>query len=190
MGPDRSFSAQSWLIVGSLLGLLVGCTQNAPPSTGREEAQTPIQDPDGGTIPSGDAGIKLPGGPVSPGEPRDAQLIRRENARPGTRAWRITKGANQNEIEGYALESTVSPGQRVSIAVSVKDEPRKFSWEVYRLGYYGGLGGREVVRGGPVQAVPQKTCPPQQPTGLIACDWKPTLEIQTDTKWEIGRAHV
>jgi sugar lactone lactonase YvrE len=118
--------------------------------------------------------------------PHDARAIRKENARPGTKAWRITRPANHNEIEGYALVSTVTPGQRVPIAVSVMGGPRKFTWEVYRLGYYGGAGAREVARGGPLRAVPQAPCSPRQPTGLVACDWTPTLEIETDASWVRG----
>ncbi|EPX60634.1 putative hemolysin [Cystobacter fuscus DSM 2262] len=190
MGQGRNVSRQSLFAMGCLLGLLMGCTQNPTPPPVRGGEQNPIQDPDAGTPILVDGGVKQPpsgpGDAGTPPEPHDAQRIRKENARPGTSAWRITKGANQNEIDGYALESTVSPGQRVSIAVSVKDGPRKFSWEVYRLGYYGGLGGREVARGGPLQAVPQGACPPQRPTGLVSCTWRPTLEIETDAKWVPG----
>ncbi|WP_343213413.1 N,N-dimethylformamidase beta subunit family domain-containing protein [Archangium violaceum] len=128
----------------------------------------PPPDPDGG----------VPDGGTIP--PHDSQAIRKENARQGTTAWRIKKAANTNEIEGYALVSTVSPGERVPIAVSVTGSPRKFSWEVYRLGYYGGTGAREVARGGPLQAVPQAPCPAQQPTGIVACNWTPTLELVTN----------
>jgi sugar lactone lactonase YvrE len=137
---------------------------------------------DGGTTeppdPEADAGVPPP--------PHDADAIRKENARQGTKAWRITRGANQSEIEGYALVSTVTQGERVPIAVSVTGTPRKFTWEVYRLGYYGGLGGREVSRGGPLQAVPQAPCPAQRPTGIVACDWTPTLELQTNAQWVRG----
>ena len=132
------------------------------------------------TTPS-DPGDKTDPGTGSGKPAHDPDAIRKENARPGTKAWRITnKGANNNEIEGYALVETVSPGDRVQLAVSVTGAPHKFTYEVYRLGYYAGLGGREVTRGGPVQAVPQAACPPQRPTGLVACTWTPTVELTTD----------
>lgn len=179
-----------------LLGLAGGCEESGAGAGGSTDGgghdNPPLQRPpdagpdlvDGGTpVPNGPDGGTDAGTP----SPHDAQDIRKENARPGTTAWRITRqAANKNEIEGYALVSTVSPGERVPIAVSVTGEPRKFSWTVYRLGYYGGTGAREVVRGGPVQAVQQSECPPSQSTGLIACKWAPTVEIETDARWMRG----
>ncbi|QRK05156.1 hemolysin [Archangium violaceum] len=178
-----------------LLSLAGGCEEstsgNGGSGGGGGRDNPPLQSPDGGqpdrldggsTRPPGDGGTA---GPVVP--PHDAEAIRKENARPGTKAWRITnRAANNNEIEGYSLVSTVTQGERVPIAVSVTGGPRKFSWEVYRLGYYGGTGGREVARGGPLQAVPQASCPAQKPTGLVACNWTPTLEIETDARWVRG----
>ncbi|HZH75190.1 MAG TPA: N,N-dimethylformamidase beta subunit family domain-containing protein [Archangium sp.] len=175
-----------------LLGLVGGC-EDAPSATGGADGggreTPPLQRPDGGLPDVVDAGPNPPddepdAGPTPP-PPHEADAIRKENARQGSRTWRITRGANQREIEGYALVSTVTQGERVPIAVSVK-EPRKFTYEVYRLGYYGGLGGREVARGGPLQAVPQADCPVQKVTALVACDWKPTLELQTNAQWVRG----
>ncbi|MDY7229861.1 N,N-dimethylformamidase beta subunit family domain-containing protein [Hyalangium rubrum] len=79
----------------------------------------------------------------------------------------------------------VTQGERVPVAVSVS-EARKFSWVVYRLGYYAGAAGREVARGGPVQGLRQASCPPRLPTGLVACEWRPTLEVQTGADWVRG----
>ncbi|HYO52789.1 N,N-dimethylformamidase beta subunit family domain-containing protein [Archangium sp.] len=176
-----------------LLSLAGGCEDTGLGTgdlNGGGRDNPPLQRSDGGEPDIVDGGpTQLPedGGPDPvPLPPHDAQAIRRENARPGTKAWRITRGANNNEIEGYALVSTVTQGERVPIAVSVAGGPRKFSWEVYRLGYYGALGGREVVRGGPLQAVPQAPCPPQKPTGIIACNWTPTLELETNASWVRG----
>jgi len=190
MGDGRNIIGMS-VALGLLLGLTGGCKENVAPRNEPAQDAPPLQIPDGGVPDLTDGGPPHQPGPDDAGTPpslppHDAQLIRKENAKPGTRAWKVTKGANNNEIEGYALTSTVSPGERVSIAVSVKDGPRKFSYEVYRMGYYGGLGGREVMRGGPLQAVPQTPCPPQRSTGLVSCTWKPTVELETDAKWVPG----
>ncbi|WP_434389295.1 N,N-dimethylformamidase beta subunit family domain-containing protein [Melittangium boletus] len=186
MGHGRNNFGMS-VALGVLMGLAGGCKESAAPRN--EPVQdAPLQTPDAGVPGRPDGPPPLPGpGETDPDKPpHDAELIRKENAKPGSRAWKVTKGANNNEIEGYALVATVSPGERVPVAVSVKDGPRKFSYEVYRLGYYGGMGGREVMRAGPVQAVPQTPCLPQRPTGLVSCTWKPTLEIATDDKWVPG----
>jgi sugar lactone lactonase YvrE len=111
--------------------------------------------------------------------------VHRENQLPGTRDWRIQQPATQRQIEGYALVATVTPGQRVPVAVHVS-EPREFRWFVYRMGYYGGAGGREVARGGPLRASPQPACPIGESTGVVACQWTPTLEIETTADWVRG----
>ncbi len=158
---------------------------DAGPGKPKPEEPTPGRPPNGGT----DGGTPLPS--------YDTQAIRKENARPGTPSWVLTRTANNNEIEGYALVSTVTQGERVPIAVSVSGEPRNFSWVVYRLGYYGGVGAREVSRGGPQRAVRQAPCVAERPddpkrwdphrhTGLIACKWAPTLEVETDASWLRG----
>lgn len=176
-----------------LVGLSSGCEQTgsaAGSSGGGGRDNPPLQGPDGGQPDVPDGGPTQPPGNGGTDEPdvppHDSQAIRKENARQGTKAWRITRGANNNEIEGYALVSTVTQGERVPIAVSVTGSPRKFTWEVYRLGYYGGLGGREMARGGPLQAVQQAPCPPQKPTGIIACNWTPTIELETNASWVRG----
>ncbi|SEN25068.1 NHL repeat-containing protein [Stigmatella aurantiaca] len=115
----------------------------------------------------------------------DAAAILKENQRPGARDWRITRNAHNGEIEGYPLVTTVTPGQRVPVAVNVS-EPRAFRWFVYRLGHYGGLGAREVARGGAVPGTRQPACPVEETTGVVACQWTPTLEIETKEDWVRG----
>jgi hypothetical protein len=109
----------------------------------------------------------------------------RENQLSGTRDWRLRRPANQREFEGYALVATVTPGQRVPVAVSAS-EARNFRWFVYRLGYYGGTGARGVARGGPLRALRQPACPVDASTGMVACQWTPTVEIETTGDWVRG----
>jgi sugar lactone lactonase YvrE len=111
--------------------------------------------------------------------------VRKENERPGTRDWRLSRTANNREIEGYPLVATVAQGQRVPVAVNVS-EARNFRWYVYRLGYYGGAGGRELARGGPLRATRQPECPVDEATGAVACQWAPTIEIETKSDWVRG----
>ncbi len=168
-------------VVLCLFGLIGGCGDSSllagVDSDGGGRGSPPLHHLDGGgTAP--DEGSSLP--------PHDSRAISVENARPGTDGWRITRGANRNEIEGYALVSTVTQGERVPIAVSVSGEPHPFTWVVYRLGYYGGVGAREVARGGPRMAVSQERCEPRLLTGLVTCAWEPTLEVETDASWVRG----
>ncbi|MDQ3263947.1 MAG: hemolysin [Myxococcota bacterium] len=142
-----------------------------------EDAGQPVEPiADAGTPQTPDAGEPLPG---------DPNPISAENAKPGTPNWRITRPSWQREIEGYAATTSVEAGSKIGfkIALSAKGP---YSWRVYRLGYYGGIGAREVLRGGPEDGYPQADCPLQRDTGLVACDWIKNLEVRAGTDWTRG----
>src|SRR5262249_5019660 len=95
--------------------------------------------------------------------------IKAENAKPGTTNWQITNAANGREIEGFASTTSVNRGEDISIFVNTSD--RFYLMEFFRLGWYGGAGGREVrpavVRGGINQPMP--FLDPE--THLLECQW-------------------
>ena len=76
-----------------------------------------------------------------------ANPISTENALPGTTAWEPHSqglaNADQHALEGYASEVSVQPGETVHLHVSTNPVAR-YRVEVYRLGWYGGTGGRLV----------------------------------------------
>ncbi len=76
-----------------------------------------------------------------------ANPIATENALPGTTAWEPhfqgLANADQHALEGYASEVSVQPGDTVHLHVSTNPVAR-YRVEVYRLGWYGGTGGRLV----------------------------------------------
>lgn len=190
-------------VVFCLLSWAAGCPglkDDLVPDGGRVDTPPLAEEPDAGpphTSPLPDGGEAPPDAGVDAGEeeepppppptPYDAEAIRKENQRQGASDWRITsRNAHQREIEGYALVATVTHGQKVPVAVSVSEEPHTFSWFVYRLGYYNGQQAREVARGGPVRGVKQAECPADATTGVIACAWTPTLEIEVKDEWVRG----
>ena len=76
--------------------------------------------------------------------------IRRENEKPGTRDWMLTNTrvdpANQVNcpwIEGYCSRTSVRSGEKISFFVST-NPVSAFTLDIYRIGYYGGTGGRHV----------------------------------------------
>ena len=81
--------------------------------------------------------------------------VRRENAKPGTRDWLLTKIDITNDepvelwrsrrIEGYCSATSVSAGETLKIMVST-NPVSAFDLEVFRTGYYGGTGGRFMKR--------------------------------------------
>ena len=70
--------------------------------------------------------------------------IQIENSKPGTPNWQITNPSTNGEIQGYALYDSVNKGTPLPIAVSVNVPNGKYSMDLYRLGYYGGVGARSV----------------------------------------------
>jgi hypothetical protein len=105
-----------------------------------------------------------------------------ENAEPGTRAWRLpgppaeVGGLRSGDVAGYVSEETVDPGQTERIYVSA---PRARSVEirVFRIGWYGGTGGREVLVSRRLRVVPQPPCVHRSATGLTECNWRSTLSF-------------
>src|SRR5690349_8224830 len=75
---------------------------------------------------------------------RNPDLIRVENARPGTTDWQLTyvkfdpkAKFRQSLIEGYCDRMSVAAGEKLTVFVST-DRPTPVTIDVYRLGYYGG----------------------------------------------------
>lgn len=67
--------------------------------------------------------------------------IQVENAQPGTTAW---QGETSGRIEVFASETGAAPGGTIHVHVSTSPAAR-YRVEVYRLGWYGGDGGRRVA---------------------------------------------
>jgi N,N-dimethylformamidase beta subunit-like, C-terminal len=103
-----------------------------------------------------------------------------ENRNPGTSAWRLpgpaadVGGLRIGDVAGYVADQAIRPGQTQRIYVSA---PGSSSVRValFRIGWYGGAGGREVLVSRRLQLVPQPACTHRAATGLTECDWHPTI---------------
>jgi N,N-dimethylformamidase beta subunit-like protein len=118
-------------------------------------------------------------------------LIRAENARPGTTDWLLTKTfvdpATQYRcpvIEGYCSRTSVRAGDRLAFLVST-NPPSPFTLDLYRMGWYGGKGGRLVERLGPFAGRVQSD-PPIGPERLRDCRWEKATEIAIPKDWPSG----
>jgi hypothetical protein len=104
-----------------------------------------------------------------PSNPPKANPIQAENAKTGTADWQLTNPATSNEIEGYASLTSVNRGGSIRFFVNTVDPT--YTVDIFRLGWYGGAGGRRVADAvqhtGTKQAIP----PPDPETGLIECRW-------------------
>ncbi|HET6963382.1 MAG TPA: N,N-dimethylformamidase beta subunit family domain-containing protein [Acidimicrobiales bacterium] len=99
-----------------------------------------------------------------------------ENARPGTDAWRITPATGTGFIEGFADTTYAQAGQTVNLYVSTS--AASFQVVAYRMGWYAGLGGREVWRSASTAGVEQPSCPVDHRTNMVSCDsWSQSVAV-------------
>jgi hypothetical protein len=116
--------------------------------------------------------------------------ITTENIKPGSSDWELSKPATNHEIEGYASLTSVNRGDEIKLFVNTKDP--SYSIEIYRMGWYGGKGARQIIP--PIMRSRTIQPPPiiDQTTGLIECDWRDPyiLKIPYDpndaTSWMSG----
>jgi hypothetical protein len=106
------------------------------------------------------------------------ELIRRENARAGTQDWLLTKTRIDPAtkyrcpwIEGYCSHTSVQAGEPITFHVST-NPPSPFTIDLYRMGFYGGKGGRQVASLGPFKGTTQPD-PPIGPSRVRDCRWEP-----------------
>jgi len=127
------------------------------------------------------------------GAPAEArgEVIRKENEKPGTTDW-LLKNTRVDPattyrcpwIEGYCSRTSVRAAQTIDFKVST-NPASKFTLDLYRLGYYGGLGGRLVKRLGPIQGAPQPD-PPVGEVRLRECTWSTSASLKIPRDWVSG----
>src|SRR6266704_829047 len=110
-----------------------------------------------------------------------------ENQEPGTSQWRIgLRGTDaEGQIKGYASAASVNKGENITFFVSV-NPAQTYTIDVYRMGWYQGLGGRLMQHVGPLSGAQQPTCPTDATTGMIECHWTPAYTLATQTSWTSG----
>ena len=118
-------------------------------------------------------------------------IIRAENAKPGTRDWLLTNTRIDPAtkfrcpwIEGYCSRTSVRAGETIAFHVST-NPASAFTLEIFRLGFYAGDGGRLVHRFAPFEGRVQ----PDPPTGtkrVRDCAWEPCAEFKIPADWVSG----
>lgn len=112
-----------------------------------------------------------------------------ENRQPGTSQWQIPWGFQGDDVggqvKGYASATSVNKGQNITFYVST-NPAQTYTIDVYRIGWYQGLGGRLMQHIGPLNGTTQPTCPTDATTGMIECHWAPAYTLGTQTSWTSG----
>ena len=87
-------------------------------------------------------------------------------------------------IEGYCSHASIAAGETLSIFVST-DPPSDFVLDVYRMGYYGGTGGRRVASFGPLNGQSQAV-PGAGTNRVVECAWTPSIRLKIPDTWLSG----
>jgi hypothetical protein len=111
-----------------------------------------------------------------------------ENSRPGAHDWVINHLGAADEIVGYAGKASVAQGERFPLYVSTTAD--EFRVNAYRIGWYQGLGAREVWWSGKLRGARQhpftvSVSTSTVSTNTVSTDWDPALEVPTDD-WPPG----
>lgn len=137
------------------------------------------------------AGAALAPALAAAGPERQPSLIKAENEKPGTTDWQLTyikfdakARYRQSLIEGYCDRTSAAAGEKLSVFVSTA-EASTVTLRLYRLGYYGGTGGRLVRTFEGLKAKPQPVPEPDK-FRLRECRWEPTVAIEIPTDWPSG----
>src|SRR5437016_1067048 len=114
-----------------------------------------------------------------------------ENQQPGSGNWQmwlhgIPPADDVNkQIKGYASATSVSKGESITFYVTV-NPAQQYTMDVYRMGWYQGLGGRLMQSIGPLPGVAQPACPVDSVTGLIECNWTTAYTPTVPATWTSG----
>jgi hypothetical protein len=137
--------------------------------------------------------------PGTPGEPEvpktNAQPKGVNESQPATEpkptnlpGWRFTPAQGQTwenaPIQGYAGQVSVNRGEPVDLFVSTRQA--HYDLEVYRMGWYGGSGGRLMHEARGLSGQNQPIPAPAPHTGLVSADWKRSYTVQTRADWASG----
>jgi hypothetical protein len=111
-----------------------------------------------------------------------------ENAKAGTTAWQI-QGNPSTNIAGYTSEISVQSGDTLHIHVSTAGSAR-YRVEIYRLGWYGGAGGRLLTCipscTGDDAGTQYPVAAPDPTTGYLDAGWPVTDVATIGADWTSG----
>jgi hypothetical protein len=117
--------------------------------------------------------------------------IAEENAKPGTTDWMLKNTRIDPDtkfrcpwIEGYTSKIALAAGDSLDICVST-NPPSPFTIDIYRMGYYGGKGGRHLATLGPFKGSVQPD-PPIGKDRLRECKWTPAATLTIPDDWLSG----
>src|SRR5215469_8600597 len=114
--------------------------------------------------------------------PEHPNPIPGENQNAGDSQWRAGRRSWAGELDLYLSTDSAVSGDRVSVMISA-DPATSATVQIFRLGYYGGAGARNVWSGGPFNVQRQPPCPRDPGTGRVECRWSETFSFSVGADW-------
>jgi len=111
-----------------------------------------------------------------------------ENQQPGSSGWKLGSLVADDvtqQVKGYASATSVNQNATITFYVSV-NPVQTFNLDIYRIGWYGGLGGRLRLHQVGLSGTMQQRCPTDPTTGMIACSWTPSYSLTIPADWTSG----
>jgi hypothetical protein len=123
--------------------------------------------------------------------PEKSSLVLEENQRDGTSNWMLTKTRIDPAtkyrcpwIEGYASQASAAVGEDIEFKVSTNRKARVRT-DLFRIGFYGGTGGRQMASLPGVDCFSQPTPEPGN-RRLMDCRWETTHRYKIPSDWVSG----
>jgi hypothetical protein len=116
--------------------------------------------------------------------PTAAWLIA-ENAKPGTLDWVINFVQPDHSLEGFASQVSAVSGDDVALFIN-STTAQAVQVRAFRMGYYGGLGGRLIHQTDMVSVGPQAAATVSPGIGTVSCPWTQTMTLSIDDTWPPG----
>ena len=118
-----------------------------------------------------------------------------ENKHEGTTSWLIKvpeknceypdhRYCRRPQVEGYCSQTSYAKGDTLEIFVST-DPSSQYSLDIFRMGYYGGKGGRLMTSVGTLDGKPQPV-PTAGTNNLVECKWDKSYQMTIPNDWTSG----
>jgi N,N-dimethylformamidase beta subunit-like protein len=140
---------------------------------------------------AGMAGLQAPSGMAATSAARPNRIVL-ENRHPGTDHWQlpwdgyIVADDIGLQVKGFATTTTAQPGDSIGLKVTVTPA-QNFTVDVFRLGWYGGTGGRHMEHLGPYPGIHQPDCVSDPTTRMLSCSkWSTSVNLQVPNDWASG----
>lgn len=112
--------------------------------------------------------------------------IQMENSCPGTASWKLDKSTGPDDaIEAYAAPASVNQGEQIKLFVTTTAPT--YSFQIFRMGWYQGLGARLVFTS-PKNAGIKQPAPTMDPATrmMSASNWRSPIVIPIPMQWTSG----